>query len=57
MKKVIGIIEYLKVFNFINVNKIFNIFEDVEFCVMSGIDSQLKFDLENRIVEFGGYIV
>uniref|UniRef100_U3BRS6 DNA ligase n=1 Tax=Callithrix jacchus TaxID=9483 RepID=U3BRS6_CALJA len=57
MKKVIGIIEHLKAPNLTNVNKISNIFEDVVFCVMSGTDSQPKSDLENRIAEFGGYIV
>ncbi|XP_036687231.1 DNA ligase 4 isoform X2 [Balaenoptera musculus] len=57
MKKVIGIIEHLKAPNLSNVNKVSNIFEDVEFCVMSGTNSHPKPDLENRIAEFGGYIV
>ncbi|KAM5311102.1 DNA ligase 4 isoform 1-T2 [Glossophaga mutica] len=57
MKKVIGIIEHLKAPNLSNINKVSNIFEDVEFCVMSGISSHPKPDLENRIAEFGGYIV
>ncbi|XP_024434710.2 DNA ligase 4 [Desmodus rotundus] len=57
IKKVIGIIEHLKAPNLSNINKVSNIFEDVEFCVMSGINSHPKPDLENRIAEFGGYIV
>lgn len=57
IKKVIGIIEHLKAPNLSNINKVSNIFEDVEFCVMSGISSHPKPDLENRIAEFGGYIV
>lgn len=57
MKKVIGIIEHLKAPNLSNINKVSNIFEDVEFCVMSGTDSHPKPDLENRIAELGGYIV
>ncbi|XP_016059349.1 PREDICTED: DNA ligase 4 isoform X1 [Miniopterus natalensis] len=56
-KKVIGIIEHLKAPNLSKVNKVSNIFEDVEFCVMSGLNSHPKHDLENRIAEFGGYIV
>lgn len=56
-KKVIGIIEHLKAPNLSKVNKVSNVFEDVEFCVMSGINSHPKQDLENRIAEFGGYIV
>ncbi|KAF6376352.1 DNA ligase 4 [Rhinolophus ferrumequinum] len=57
IKKVIGIIEHLKAPNLSNVNKVSNTFEDVEFCVMNGIDSHPKPDLENRIAELGGYIV
>ncbi|XP_015339575.1 DNA ligase 4 [Marmota marmota marmota] len=57
VKKAIGIIEHLKAPNLSNVSKVSNIFEDVEFCVMSGTDSHPKPDLENRIAEFGGYIV
>lgn len=57
MRKVIGIIEHLKAPNLSNVNKVSNIFEDVEFCVMNGTDGHPKPDLENRIAELGGYIV
>lgn len=57
MKKAIGIIDHLKAPNLSNLNKVSNIFEDVEFCVMSGTDSHPKPDLESRIAEFGGYIV
>lgn len=56
-KKVIGIIEHLKAPNLSNINKVSNMFEDVEFCVMTGSDSHPKPDLESRIAEFGGYIV
>lgn len=57
MKKTIGIIEHLKAPNLSNISKVSNVFEDVEFCVMSGLDGYPKSDLENRIAEFGGYIV
>ncbi|XP_019062433.1 DNA ligase 4 isoform X2 [Fukomys damarensis] len=57
MKKVIGILENLKAPNLSNISKVSNIFEDVEFCVMSGTASLSKLDLENRIAELGGYIV
>nr|XP_017520137.2 DNA ligase 4 [Manis javanica] len=57
IKKAIGIIDHLKAPNLSNLNKVSNIFEDVEFCVMSGTDSHPKPDLESRIAEFGGYIV
>ncbi|KAL6061109.1 hypothetical protein STEG23_032481 [Scotinomys teguina] len=57
MKKSIGIIEHLKAPNLSNISKVSNVFEDVEFCVMSGLDGYPKSDLENRIAEFGGYIV
>lgn len=56
IKKVIGIIEHLKAPNLSNVNKVSSVFEDVEFCVMSGTDSHPKPDLENRIAELGGCI-
>ncbi|ELW47449.1 DNA ligase 4 [Tupaia chinensis] len=56
-RKVIGIIQHLKAPNLSNINKVSDIFEDVEFCVMNGLDSHPKSDLENRIAEFGGYIV
>ncbi|XP_027722174.1 DNA ligase 4 [Vombatus ursinus] len=57
VKKAIGIIEHLKAPDLSNINKISNVFEDVEFCVMTGTDSHSKPDLENRIAELGGYIV
>ncbi|XP_006846744.1 PREDICTED: DNA ligase 4 [Chrysochloris asiatica] len=57
IKKVIGIIEHFKAPNLSNINKVSNVFEDMEFCVMSGTDSHSKSDLESRISEFGGYIV
>ncbi|XP_076769906.1 DNA ligase 4 [Arvicanthis niloticus] len=56
-KKTIGIIEHLKAPNLSNISKVSNVFEDVEFCVMSGLDGYPKSDLENKIAEFGGYIV
>ncbi|KAM4860192.1 DNA ligase 4 isoform 1-T3 [Thomomys bottae] len=57
MKKVIGIIEHLQAPNLSNVSKVSNVFEDVEFCVMSGTDQHPKPELESRIAELGGYIV
>ncbi|XP_021570421.1 DNA ligase 4 isoform X2 [Carlito syrichta] len=57
VKRVIGIIEHLKAPNLTNVSKVSNVFEDVEFCVMSGTNSHSKPDLESRIAELGGCIV
>lgn len=57
VKKTIGIMEHFKAPNLSSVNKVSSVFEDVEFCVMSGLDSHPKPVLENRIAEFGGYIV
>lgn len=57
VKKAIGIMESFKAPNLSNINKVSNVFEDVEFCVMSGLDGHPKPALENRIAEFGGYIV
>ncbi|XP_043927269.1 DNA ligase 4 [Protopterus annectens] len=56
-KKVIGIIEHLKAQDLSSVNKVSNIFEDVEFCVMSGIDGHSKSELEKGIAECGGVVV
>ncbi|XP_075419550.1 DNA ligase 4 [Tenrec ecaudatus] len=56
-KKVIRIIEHRKAPNLANVNKVSTVFEDMEFCVMSGTASHSKTELENRIAEFGGYVV
>ncbi|XP_053419432.1 DNA ligase 4 isoform X2 [Nycticebus coucang] len=57
IKKVIGVIEHLKAPNLSNINKVSNVFEEFEFCVMSGTASHPKPDLENKIAELGGYIV
>lgn len=57
MKKTIGIIEHLKAPNLSNVSKVSNVFEDVEFCVMTGVEGYPKPDLENRIAELGGCVV
>lgn len=57
MKKIIGIIDHLKAPDLSNISKISSVFEDVEFCVMSGVAGHPKPDLENRIAELGGYIV
>ncbi|CAO2611378.1 DNA ligase 4 [Lemmus lemmus] len=57
VKKTIGIIEHWKAPNLSNVSKVSNVFEDVEFCVMTGVEGYPKPDLENRIAELGGCIV
>ncbi|XP_055965459.1 DNA ligase 4 [Sorex fumeus] len=57
VKKAIGIMEAFKAPNLSSVNKISNVFEYVEFCVMSGLAGHPKPALENRIAEFGGCIV
>ncbi|XP_006894678.1 PREDICTED: DNA ligase 4 [Elephantulus edwardii] len=57
IKKAVQIVEHFKAPNLSNINKVSNVFENIEFCVMSGMDGHSKPDLENRIAEFGGYIV
>lgn len=56
-KKAIGIMEHFKAPNLSSVNKVSSVFEDVEFCVMCGLDGHPKPALESRIAEFGGYVV
>ncbi|XP_008853418.1 DNA ligase 4 [Nannospalax galili] len=56
-KKIIGIIDHLRAPDLSNISKVSSVFEDVEFCVMSGMAGHPKPDLENRIAELGGYIV
>ncbi|XP_062480714.1 DNA ligase 4 [Pezoporus occidentalis] len=57
VKKIIGIAEQFKAPDLSSVNKISNVFEDVEFCVMTGTESHSKPKLESRIAEWGGSVV
>ncbi|KAM4794698.1 DNA ligase 4 [Rhinophrynus dorsalis] len=57
VKKVIGVVSHLKAPDLTNLNKESAIFEEVEFCVMSGTDEYSKADLESKIATCGGIVV
>ncbi|KFZ51793.1 DNA ligase 4 [Antrostomus carolinensis] len=57
VKKIIGIAEQFKAPDLSNVSKVSNVFEDVEFCVMTGTGKCSKSELESRIAEWGGSVV
>ncbi|XP_053139773.1 DNA ligase 4 isoform X2 [Hemicordylus capensis] len=57
VKKKIGVMDHFKAPDLSNVNKILSIFEDVEFCVMSGTGDYSKYELESKIAQYGGSIV
>ncbi|CAH2223540.1 DNA ligase 4 [Pelobates cultripes] len=57
IKKVIGIVSHLKAPDLTTVHKQSTMFEDVEFCVMSGTDEHSKSDLETKIASCGGIVV
>ncbi|XP_072899285.1 DNA ligase 4-like [Hemitrygon akajei] len=56
-KKLIGIAEQFKAQDLTNISKVSNIFENVEFCVLNGLDHYPKADLEKGIAECGGLVV
>ncbi|XP_019385218.1 PREDICTED: DNA ligase 4 isoform X2 [Crocodylus porosus] len=57
IKKIIGIAEQFKAPDLSNVSKVSNVFEDVEFCVLTGTENHSKSDLESKIAECGGNVV
>ncbi|XP_054830436.1 DNA ligase 4 [Eublepharis macularius] len=57
VKKIIGVMDHFKAPDLSNVSKLSSIFEDVEFCVMTGTESCSKNELESKIAEFGGSVV
>ncbi|KAJ7344499.1 hypothetical protein JRQ81_000449 [Phrynocephalus forsythii] len=57
VKKKIGLIDHFKAPDLANINKVSCIFEDTEFCVMTGVENYTKGELESKIVEYGGSIV
>ncbi|XP_053563764.1 DNA ligase 4 [Bombina bombina] len=57
VKKVIGIISHLKAPDLTNIHVESTMFEDVEFCVMSGTNEYTKSDLEGKIAICGGVVV
>ncbi|XP_075446837.1 DNA ligase 4 [Ascaphus truei] len=57
VKKVVGIVSHLKGPDLSNIHKESTMFEDVEFCIMSGTDDHSKSDLENKIATCGGIVV
>ncbi|XP_072434255.1 DNA ligase 4 isoform X1 [Chiloscyllium punctatum] len=56
-KKLIGIAEQFKAQDLSSVDKVSNIFEDVEFCVLNGLEDHPKAELEKGIAECGGLVV
>ncbi|KAG8430044.1 hypothetical protein GDO86_018598 [Hymenochirus boettgeri] len=57
VKKVIGIVSHLKAPDLSNIHQESTMFEEVEFCVMSGTEEHSKADLENKIATCGGIVV
>ncbi|KAK1167955.1 DNA ligase 4 [Acipenser oxyrinchus oxyrinchus] len=56
-RKVIGVIDHFKPQDLSSVTKVTDIFEDVEFCVISGNEEHSKAELEKGIAECGGVVV
>ncbi|XP_067842559.1 DNA ligase 4 [Heptranchias perlo] len=56
-KKLVGIAEQFKAQDLSSVDKVSNIFEDVEFCVLNGLPHHPKTELEKGIAECGGLVV
>ncbi|KAM3935052.1 DNA ligase 4 [Leptodactylus fuscus] len=57
IRKVIGVVSHLKAPDLTNISKQSNMFEEVEFCVMSGTEKHSKADLESMIATCGGIVV
>ncbi|NWT81852.1 DNLI4 ligase, partial [Lanius ludovicianus] len=57
VRKIIGIAEQFKAPDLSSVSKVSNVFEDVEFCVMTGMGKYSKSELESRIAQCGGSVV
>ncbi|NXR18929.1 DNLI4 ligase, partial [Cinclus mexicanus] len=57
VRKKIGIAEQFKAPDLSSISKVSNVFEDVEFCVMTGMGKYSKSELENRIAQCGGSVV
>ncbi|KAI5618496.1 DNA ligase 4 isoform X1 [Silurus asotus] len=56
-KKIIGIVDHFKAQDLSTVTKETDMFEDVEFCVMSGSSTHSKADLEKAVARCGGIVV
>ncbi|XP_075056093.1 DNA ligase 4 [Mixophyes fleayi] len=57
IRKVIGVVSHLKAPDLTSISKQSTMFEDVEFCVMSGTGEHPKADLESMIASCGGVVV
>lgn len=57
VRKIIGIAEQFKAPDLSSVSKVSNVFEDVEFCVMTGMGKYSKSELESKIAQCGGSVV
>ncbi|XP_026867629.2 DNA ligase 4 [Electrophorus electricus] len=56
-KRTIGIVDHFRSQDLSAVTKETDMFEDVEFCVMSGSDTHSKAELEKTVVRCGGIVV
>nr|XP_023667131.1 DNA ligase 4 [Paramormyrops kingsleyae] len=56
-KKAIGIVDHYKSQDLSSVTKEFDMFEDVEFCIMNGSEEHPKAELEKGVAKCGGIIV
>ncbi|KAG2456580.1 DNA ligase 4 [Polypterus senegalus] len=56
-KKVIDVIDHFKSQDLSNISRVSNIFEDVEFCIMSGNSEHSKAELEKAVAQYGGIVV
>ncbi|XP_008114590.1 DNA ligase 4 isoform X2 [Anolis carolinensis] len=57
VKKKLDLMDHFKAPDLSSVSKVSSMFQEVEFCVMSGTESYTKYELESKIAEFGGSIV
>uniref|UniRef100_A0A8D0E747 DNA ligase n=1 Tax=Salvator merianae TaxID=96440 RepID=A0A8D0E747_SALMN len=57
VKKKIGLVDHFKAPDLSSISRVSSIFEDVEFCVMTGTRSYSKNELESKIAEYGGSVV
>ncbi|KAM8975377.1 DNA ligase 4 [Pelodytes ibericus] len=57
LRKIIGVVSHLQAPDLTNIHKQSTMFEEVEFCVMSGTDEHSKTDLETKIASCGGIVV
>lgn len=57
VKNIPGVMDNFKGPDLAHINQVSSMFEDVEFCVMTGTGNHSKYELERKISEHGGSIV